>query len=74
MKNTTMLKAVLLKYSILLNMDDSECFRMTLTDKQNGKTEMAEGNSWTAVIRKAYGCLLKDMREQNLQNSELPNI
>lgn len=57
-----MLKAMLLKYSILLDMDDDGNFKMTLTDKQTNKMEIVEAESYTAIIRKAYSYLLQQLR------------
>jgi len=61
-RNTTMLKAVLLKYSILIEMDDDEMFTMQLKDKINKRTISIRGKQYSVIIRKAYSQLLRDLK------------
>ncbi|MBK6732249.1 MAG: hypothetical protein IPG60_15290 [Bacteroidetes bacterium] len=62
MRNTTMLKAVLLKYSITIDMDDDEKFTMQLKDKQSNKVEVIKSKNYSGLIRKAYSYLLQDLK------------
>ena len=62
MRNTTKLKALLLKYSVTFNMSDDEVFAMMITDKQNNKAQLFEGESYSIVVAKAYSYMLKDLK------------
>lgn len=68
MRNTTMLKAVLLKYTLHIEMDDSEQFTVKLTDKQSQASAIVTAGNYSGVIRKAYSYLLQDLKnsEQGL--------
>jgi len=69
MRNTTKLKALLLKYTVSFDMGDDEIFKLMLTDKQNNRTQLFEGKSYSIVLGKAYSYLL-----QELKNSELGKL
>lgn len=62
MRNTTKLKALLLKYTVTFNMSDDEVFTMLITDKQNNKAQLFEGESYSIVVAKAYSYMLKDLK------------
>ncbi|TVR82984.1 MAG: hypothetical protein EA412_01170 [Chitinophagaceae bacterium] len=64
MRNTTKLKAILLKYVITLDMDDDNNFTMILTDKVNGNAFSVEANNYSSVISKAYSLLLKELKKE----------
>ena len=65
MRNTTMLKHLLLKYTVSLDMDEDEIFQLTLIDKRNHTTQTLEGNSYSIVIRKAHSFLLQELKNKN---------
>ena len=62
MRNTTMLKHLLLKYTVWLDMDEDEVFLLTLRDKTNGNVQTLEGESYSIVIRKAHSLLLQELK------------
>ena len=62
MRNTTKLKILLQKYRITLDMDIDEQFTLMLTDKDSGKIFKIEGKSYSIVIAKAYGHLLRVLK------------
>ena len=63
MRNTTKLKALLLKYTVSFDMNDDEQFQLMLTDKQNYKTLLFEGESYSIVVAKAYSHMLKELKK-----------
>jgi hypothetical protein len=65
MRNTTKLKTLLLKYTVSFDMDDDEHFILILTDKIKGNIHEFEGESYGRVLAKAYGFLLKSLKEKN---------
>lgn len=67
MRNTTMLKAILMKYSIHLEMDDNEHFTMKLTDKQTHAYNFLSASSYSGIIRKAYSFLMQDLKNIELK-------
>jgi hypothetical protein len=62
MRNSTKLKTLLLKYTILLDITNDGMFKLLLTDKQTQKTELFEGESYGKVLSKAYSYLLKELK------------
>ena len=62
MRNTTKLKILLQKYRITLDMDVDEQFTLMLTDKDSGRIFEIEGKSYSIVIAKAYGQLLRVLK------------
>ena len=62
MRNSTKLKTLLLKYTILRDITQDGMFKLTLSDKQTGKTELFEGESYGKVLGKAYSYLLKELK------------
>ncbi|MEI6817435.1 MAG: hypothetical protein WCL14_12555 [Bacteroidota bacterium] len=62
MRNTTKLKTLLIKYTVSLDRDDDELFKLILTDKQTGASELFEGKSYSVVLSKAYSYLLKQVK------------
>lgn len=63
MRNTTKLKALLLKYTVSFDMNDDEQFQLMLTDKQNYKAQLFEGESYSIVVAKAYSYMLKELKK-----------
>ena len=64
MRNSTKLKTLLLKYSIYLEMDDDELFRMVLTEKSGHASAQVEGTSYSMVLSRAYSHLLKEVKKE----------
>jgi hypothetical protein len=62
MRNSTKLKTLLLKYTILLDITEDGMFKLTLSDKQTGKAQQFEGESYGKVLDKAYSYLLKELK------------
>lgn len=62
MRNSTKLKTLLLKYTILLDLTNDGLFKLILTDKQTHKTEIFEGESYGKVLAMAYSYLLKELK------------
>ena len=62
MRNSTKLKTLLMRYTIYLELDDDELFRLVLTAKQGEDTAQFEGKSYSYVLSKAYSHLLKTMK------------
>jgi len=62
MKNTTKLKLILLKYSVTFDMDEDENLLMTITDKRHGEKETFVHKNYTAVVRKAFVYMNKQIR------------
>ena len=62
MRNSTKLKTLLLKYTILLDITNDGLFKLLLTDKQTHKTELFEGESYGKVLARAYSYLLKELK------------
>jgi hypothetical protein len=63
MKNTTKLKLILLRYTVSFDMDEDENLLMTLTDKRYGEKETFVHSNYTAVVRKAFVYMNKQMRK-----------
>jgi hypothetical protein len=63
MRNTTKLKILLQKYTVTLDRDEDEGFLLLLTDKDNGKMQEFQGKSYSLVLGKAYGYLLRALKE-----------
>lgn len=62
MRNNTKLKILLQKYSITLNRDEDEVFKLRLTDKNRGTQQEFKGPSYGDVLAKAYSYLLKVLK------------
>lgn len=62
MRNTTKLKILLQKYTVTLNRDEDEIFKLKLTDKNRGTQKELEAPSYSAVLAKAYSYLLKVLK------------
>jgi hypothetical protein len=62
MRNTTKLKAILLKYRATFEMNDDEFFTMTLTDKNFGNNAVFQAPSYSLVVGKAYAHLLRELK------------
>ena len=63
MRNSTRLKTLLIKYTLSLDMDDDEMFKLVLTGKQHNEVQMFEGKSYSIVLAKAYSYLLQQLKE-----------
>ena len=64
MRNSTKLKILLQKYTVFLDLDSEEQFKLVLTDKGTNEMEQFEGKSYSMVLAKAYSYLLKVLKEQ----------
>ncbi|MBP7389324.1 MAG: hypothetical protein KA841_02905 [Chitinophagales bacterium] len=64
MRNSTKLKILLQKYTVFLDLDSEEQFKLVLTDKGTNEMEQFEGKSYSMVLAKAYSYLLKALKEQ----------
>lgn len=62
MRNTTKLKILLQKYTVTLNRDEDEIYKLRLTDKNRGTQQEFEGASYSVVLAKAYSYLLKVLK------------
>jgi hypothetical protein len=66
MRNTTKLKAVLMKYSIFMQMDDAGLLSLTLVDKITLKEESFEATNYSSLISRAYSHLLRELRKEEI--------
>lgn len=64
MRNSTKLKILLQKYTVFLDLDSEEQFKLVITDKGTNEMEQFEGKSYSMVLAKAYSYLLKALKEQ----------
>ncbi len=62
MRNTTKLKAILLKYSIFLEMSDDGIMKMTLVDKVHLNEEIFEANNYSSLISKVYAHFMRESK------------
>lgn len=62
MRNATKLKLLLQKYTVTLNRNEDEIFKLRLTDKDRGSQQEFEGASYSIVLAKAYSYLLKVLK------------
>ena len=62
MKNTTKFKLILQLYSVTFDMDEDDNLQLTLTDKRNGQKHTLTDKNYTAVMRKAFVYMNKQMR------------
>lgn len=78
MRNTTKLKAILLKYTVSFDMNEDEIFSMTIIDKKLVTGKEFESKTYSLVISKAYSYMVGELRkeENNVQHGKrksLPN-
>ena len=66
-RNTTKLKAILLKYSIFLEMSDDGIMKMTLVDKVHLDEEWIQAKSYSQLIGMAYSHLLRALKKEELK-------
>ena len=64
MRNTTKLKAILLKYTVSFDMNDDEIFSMTLINKNTGIGAEFQAKTYSVVISKAYYYMLGELRKE----------
>ena len=62
MRNTTKLKQILLKYDLALSMQEETFMKLSLIDKATGKIKSFEHASYSQLIGKGYGYLLKELK------------
>jgi len=62
MRNTTKLKQILLKYDLALSLAEENLMRLTLVDKFTGKMQDFDHSSYSHLIGKGYGYLLKSLK------------
>lgn len=68
MRNTTKLKAILLKYSVCLDMSDDGLFTLNLVDKMRpDKMQTIEGKSYSYVVTKAYSFLQQELKTEGIK-------
>lgn len=72
MRNTTKLKAILVKYTVSFDMNEDEIFTMTIIDKKLGIVKEFESKTYSLVISKAYSYMVGELRkeETNLRLSK----
>lgn len=61
-KNTTKLKLILQLYTITFDMDEDENLQLTVIDKRTGEKHTLIHKNYTAVVRKAFVYMNKQMR------------
>ena len=64
MRNTTKLKAILLKYTASFDMNDDEIFTLTLINKVSGHGQEFQAKTYSTVISKAYYYMLGELRKE----------
>ena len=69
MRNTTKLKAILLKYTVSFDMNDDEIFTITLINKNTNMGMEFQAKTYSTVISKAYYYMLGELRKEE-RNSE----
>lgn len=69
MRNTTKLKAILLKYTVSFDMNDDEIFSMMLVNKSNGMGQEFQAKTYSTVIAKAYSYMMSQLRKEESDNS-----
>lgn len=62
MRNTTKLKQILLKYDLVLSMEEESLMKLTLVDKTTGRMKSFEHASYSQLISQGYGFLLKELK------------
>ncbi len=65
MRNTTKLKILLQKFTVSFDLNDDESFVLLLTDKSTNNLQQFEGESYSAVVTKAYSYLLRSLKKPN---------
>ncbi|MBS1597438.1 MAG: hypothetical protein JST75_04390 [Bacteroidetes bacterium] len=63
MRNTTKLKQILLKYNLDLSMEEEDLMKMVLIDKVSGRMQSFEHSSYSQLISKGYGYMLKELKK-----------
>ncbi len=64
MRNTTKLKAILLKYTASFDMNDDQVFTMTVFDKTSGRGQEFQSKTYSLVISKAYQYLIGQLKKE----------
>ncbi len=65
MKNTTKLRNILQLYTLSLDMDDEEMFRVTMADKRNSDLKTFSHKEYTVVIGKAFSHMMQQIKAKN---------
>jgi len=63
MRNTTKLKQILLKFNLDLSMEEETLMKMTLIDKVTGRMKSFEHSSYSHLISKGYGYMMKEIKK-----------
>jgi len=63
MRNTTKLKLVLQLYSMTVDLEENAHWILIMRHKITGAMETVEGDSWSAVVEKAYRILKKRIKD-----------
>ena len=64
MRNTTKLKQILLKYDMILSLEEESLMRLTLSDKISGRMTRFEHSSYSQLISKSYSHFLKELKKE----------
>jgi hypothetical protein len=64
MRNTTKLKAILMKYTASFDISDDQIFTLTVIDKTNGRGKEFQSKTYSLVIGKAYHYMLSQLRKE----------
>ena len=63
MRNTSKFKTLLIKYTVLFDMDADDLFKLMFTDKQTQEGQLFEGKSYSEALQKEYSYLVKVLKE-----------
>ena len=64
MRNSAKLKLLLEKYDLHFTQSDNGGFSVHVVNKTTNKIEIVQGKTTSIVLGKAYGVLLKDLKEE----------
>jgi len=63
MRNGNKLKLILSKYDLTITLPEEELFRIIMTDKITNEQFIAEGDSYTRALDKAYYVMVGKIRK-----------
>ncbi len=64
MRSTTKLKLILLRYTVLLDINEEELMVLTLTDKVYGTHQEFKGTTYSVLVGKAYAWMLREIKSE----------
>ena len=73
MRNTTKLKAILLKYTVSFDLNEDEVFIMTIIDKNLGAGKEFQSKTYSLVISKAYSYMVGELKKEERVTLERQN-